>query len=260
MVNIREYNRMAWDKSVESGNQWTIPVDAATVARARAGEWGIVLTPTKPVPRSWFPDLVDADVLCLASGGGQQGPIMAAAGARVVVLDNSPRQLAQDRMVAERDGLAIVTVEGDMADLHMFPDERFDLIVHPVSNTFVPDVRPVWAEAYRVLRHGGALLAGFTKPEVYLFDDDVVMRTGEMRVTHKLPYADVQDLSPEALQRRMDEGWPLEYSHTLQDQIGGQIDTGFVIAGFFEDTWNPADADPISQYMATFIATRAIKL
>jgi len=31
---------------------------------------------------------------CLASGGGQQGPVLAAAGAHVTVFDNSPRQLA----------------------------------------------------------------------------------------------------------------------------------------------------------------------
>ena len=81
-------------------------------------------------------------MLCLASGGGQQGPILAAAGANVTVFDNSPRQLAQDRLVADREGLAIETVLGDMADLSAFPDARFDLIVHPVSNVFVPDVRP----------------------------------------------------------------------------------------------------------------------
>jgi 2-polyprenyl-3-methyl-5-hydroxy-6-metoxy-1,4-benzoquinol methylase len=70
-------------------------------------------------------------VLCLASGGGQQGPILAAAGARVTVFDNSPQQLAQDRFVARREGLTLETVEGDMRDLSVFADVSFDLIVHP---------------------------------------------------------------------------------------------------------------------------------
>src|SRR5205085_1973198 len=100
----------------------------------------------------WFPPVAGLEVLCLASGGGQQGPILAAAGARVTVFDNSPNQLAQDRLVADREGLALETVRGDMADLAAFPDARFDLIVHPCSNMFVPDVRPVWREAFRVLR------------------------------------------------------------------------------------------------------------
>ena len=89
------------------------------------------------------PPLAGADVLCLAAGGGQQGPILAAAGADVTVFDNSPRQLAQDRLVADRDGLAIRTIEGDMADLSAFADASFDLVVHPVSNVFAADVRPV---------------------------------------------------------------------------------------------------------------------
>ena len=91
-----------------------------------------------------------------------QGPILAAAGADVTVFDNSPLMLATDRSVAARDSLQIRTVEGDMADLSQFSDSSFDLIVHPVSNTFVPDVRPVWKEAFRVLRQDGALLSGFT--------------------------------------------------------------------------------------------------
>ena len=102
-MDIREYNRKAWNKEVERENEWTIPVSAEEVAEARAGRWRIVLTPTIPVPASWHPELAGADVLCLASGGGQQGPILAAAGANVTVFDNSPRQLAQDRFVAERD-------------------------------------------------------------------------------------------------------------------------------------------------------------
>src|SRR5690348_12334798 len=157
-MDIRAYNRMAWDRHVEQGNPWTRPVSPEAIAAARQGQWDIILTPTKPIPKDWFPDLRGADVLCLAGGGGQQGPILAAAGATVTVFDNSPKQLAQDRMVADRDGLALRTVEGDMRDLAQFADASFDLIVHPCSNMYVPEVQPVWAEAFRVLRSGRALL------------------------------------------------------------------------------------------------------
>ncbi|MBU0702310.1 MAG: class I SAM-dependent methyltransferase, partial [Chloroflexi bacterium] len=234
-MDIREHNRIAWDKNVERGeNQWTIPVSSEEIAAARQGQWEIYLTPTKPVPRAWFPDLRGRDVLCLASGGGQQGPILAAAGANVTVFDNSPKQLAQDRFVAERDGLEIVTIEGDMADLSAFPDQSFDLIVHPVSNVFIPDVRPVWAEAFRVLRHGGALLSGFDNPVIHMFDQELYER-GILEVKHTLPYSDADSLSEEEKQRYLEKGEFLEFSHTLEDQIGGQIDAGFLIAGFYED-------------------------
>ena len=257
-MNIREQNRLAWDKQVESGNPWTIPFSPEEVAAARRGQVAILLTPTKPVPRAWFPDLQGCDVLCLASGGGQQGPILAAAGANVTVFDNSPRQLVQDRFVAERDGLEIATVEGDMRDLSVFPDESFDLVVHPVSNCFAPAVRPVWAEAFRVLRSGGSLLSGFNNPAVYLFDYELYDR-GILEVKHSLPYSDAASLSAEEKRQCLDKGEPLEFSHTLEDQIGGQIDAGFLIVGFYED-YREEENDALSKYMPIFIATRAVKM
>jgi SAM-dependent methyltransferase len=258
-VDIRAYNRLAWNRQVEQGNRWTIPVSTADVAAARRGQWEIFLTPTKAVPEEWLPQLPGRDVLCLASGGGQQGPLLAAAGARVTVLDNSPRQLEQDRIVADREGLTIDTIEGDMADLSAFGDESFDLIVHPVSNVFVPEVRPVWAEAFRVLRPAGLLLAGFTNPAVYLFDWELADRTGILQVKYSLPYSDVASLSEEERQRYIDEGEPLEFSHTLEDQIGGQIDVGFVLTGFYEDRHVEEPMEALTPYMPEFIATRAVK-
>jgi 2-polyprenyl-3-methyl-5-hydroxy-6-metoxy-1,4-benzoquinol methylase len=79
---------------------------------ARQGKVTIFLTPTRPVPADWLGELAGKKVLCLASGGGQQGPLLAAAGARVVVFDLSDEQLAQDRRVPERVGLELETVRG----------------------------------------------------------------------------------------------------------------------------------------------------
>jgi len=256
-MKVREYNRAAWNREVERRNKWTVPVSTPAITAALKGQWEIFLTPTKPVPRAWFPDLENLNVLCLASGGGQQGPILAAAGANVTVLDNSPRQLAQDRLVAERDGLALTTVEGDMADLSMFADESFDLIVHPVSNVFVPDVRPVWREAFRVLRGGGVLMAGFMNPAIYIFDLDLAEK-GVLEVKYSLPYSDVTSPSEEERQRILENGRPLEFSHTLEDQIGGQIKAGFQLTGLYEDVFEQG-TDTLSNYMSTFIATRATK-
>src|SRR5207245_6296719 len=120
------------------------PLGQAPIATARRGEWQIVLTPTRPVPRAWYPPLAGERVLLLAGAGGQQAPVLAAAGARVTVLDNSPRQLAQDQLVATREQLAITSVLGDMRDLSAFADGTFTLVFHPCANAFVPDVRPVW--------------------------------------------------------------------------------------------------------------------
>lgn len=255
-LSIRDYNRQAWDKAVERGSEWTVPVDPAVIAAARRGEWSIILTPEKPVPRTWFPaDMQGVDLLCLAGGGGQQSPVLAAAGARVTVLDNSPAQLDRDAFVAQRDGLEITCIQGDMRDLSALADGSFDVIVHPCSNLFVPNVRPVWAEAFRVLRPGGVILAGFSNPVNYIFDQ-ALADDGVLEVKYALPYSDLASLTEEQLQHYLDDLQPLEFSHTLEDQIGGQIDAGFAITGFYEDKWT---GTTLAEYMPTFIATRATK-
>jgi SAM-dependent methyltransferase len=256
-MDIADFNRKAWDKQVENGNVWTLPVSPEQTAAARSGQWEVILTPTKAVPPAWFGEVRGKDILLLASGGGQQGPILAAAGARVTVYDNSPRQLERDRMVAARDGLEITTLLGDMRDLTALDSESFDLIFHPVSNCFVDTVLPVWRESFRVLRHGGALLAGFNNPILYAFDQEAISNQGIFQVANRLPYADVESMSEEDRSRLFGADSPLEWSHTLGEQIGGQLDAGFLLAGFYEDI-DPND--PISAYMPSYIATRAIKI
>lgn len=255
-MDIAAHNRTAWDRGVEQGNEWTVPVSSAIVAAARRGEWEIFLTESKPVPRTWFPaDLKGVEVLCLASGGGQQGPILAAAGAKVTVFDNSPKQLAQDRLVAERDQLEITTVLGDMADLSVFRNASFDLIVHPPSNCFIPEVRPVWREAFRVLRPTGHLLAGFLNPADFIFDEEL-FEAGVLQVRHRLPYSDLDRLTAGEHPQPLGPDFTFEFSHTLEDQLGGQLEAGFVIIGFYESY---RANHPIAKYMPSYIATRAVK-
>ncbi len=261
-MDILKHNSAAWDKYVEGGIEWSIPVDADAIAAARRGEISMWLTDKTPVPSEWFDGIPGKDVLCLASGGGQQAPLLAAAGYNVTSYDNSARQLAQDRFVAERERLAIETMQGDMADLSVFPDAGFDLVFHPISNLFAENVLPVWREAYRVLRPGGVLMAGFINPIEYIFDREH-MDNGEMVVKHALPYSDLESLSEEELRRWLDEGEAFEFGHTLTDQIGGQIAAGFVITGFYEDRRLSDDLDDIevllSRYTPVYIATRALK-
>ena len=128
----------------------------------------------------------------------------------------------------------------------------------PESSVFVPDVRPVWREAFRVLRHGGVLLAGFVNPVLYIFDVDLAEK-GKLEVTHTLPYSDQTSLTDDERQKLMENGDPLEFGHLLEDQIGGQIDAGFVITGFYEDRYPPSENDPLSKYMPNMVATRAVK-
>ena len=252
---LARYNRDAWDHQVDQGQRWTRPVDGETIERARRGDWDIVLTPTKPVPKMWFGDLSQANVLCLASGGGQQVPILAAAGARVTVLDNSPRQLDQDQRVAEREGLSIQVILGDMRDLSPLADESFDLIVHPCSNCFVPEIQSVWKESFRVLKGGGSLLSGFVKPISFIFDENEAT-AGKLVVRHALPYSDESHLRPEELNKLREDGEPLMFSHSLEELLGGQLQAGLQLVDLYEDR---DKSEPMSKYFPPYLATRSIK-
>ena len=254
-VDIRAYNRTAWNMQVDGGeNPWTKPAGPDVIALARQGAFSILLTENIPVPREWFPPLKGLDVLALACGGGQQGPVMAAAGANVTVFDNSPRQLDRDREVAEREGLVnLRTVEGDARDLSVFADASFDMIFHPVSNLFIPEVRPIWQESFRVLRPGGLMLSGFVNPVFYIFDI-YQAEQGVIEVKYKLPYADIDH--PEMAQPQMEKNLPLEYGHSLTDQLAGQTDAGFHIIGVYEDRHAGL---AMSEYTPTYMATRSLK-
>ena len=257
--DILEYNKKAWDKQVELGkSEWTIPVTPEEIDRAKKGDIRLLLTPSNFVPLKWYPELKGSNVLCLASGGGQQGPILAAAGANVTVLDNSPKQLERDDMVAKREGLKIKTVQGDMKDLSGSPDEYFDLIFHPVSNIFAPDILPVWKEAGRVTKMGGILLAGLVNPVIYLFDQ-FKMSKGQLEVAHKIPYSPFNPDAKKITDFIIKYEEPLEYGHTLEDQIGGQTRAGFVIDDMFEDKGVGNSRTALDEYISYFIATRAIK-
>ena len=254
-MDLLEHNRIAWNNEVNMGNQWTVPVSEEQIAEAKRGIIKIVLTPTKPVPEKWIGDIVNKKVLCLASGGGQQGPVLAAAGAKVVVFDNSDRQLAQDEKVALKYHLKIKTVKGNMQDLLIFPDEYFDLIIHPVSNCFIDDIKPVWKEAYRVLKKSGRLLSGFTNPILYMLDWEKADKTGICQLEYAIPYSDLKVLSDAKKKEYKNKKIPFEFGHSLSDQIKGQIDAGFVISGFYEDKGE----DILDKYTDTFIATKAEK-
>jgi len=257
MFNILEQNSTAWDKYAEENIEWSVPVSREEIERARSGDWEVILTPIKPVPREWFGDIRGKDVLGLASGGGQQVPLFAAAGANVTSFDNSAQQLARDRLVAERENLQIRLEKGDAADLSRFADESFDLIFHPCSNCFMEDVIPIWRECFRVLRRGGALLAGFNNPMVYIYDR-FAEEKGVLELRHKLPYSDLKDLTETEINEMIEKKEAFEFSHSLDTQIGGQIEAGFLISGFYEDWWKDENR-LLNKYMPTFIATRAIK-
>lgn len=142
-----------------------------------------------------------------------------------------------------------------MSDLSAFSDAAFDLIVHPVSNLFVPEIRQVWQEAFRVLRPGGILMSGFLNPVQYIFDRTLADK-GVFEVKYQLPYSDTSSLLPEEHAEAFGAESPLEFSHTLEDQIGGQLKVGFLLTHLYE---SKRRGDPLADFFPSYIVTRACK-
>lgn len=253
-----DINAKTIDRWVDKGWEWSIPISHESFENAKNGKWDIVLTPIKPVPREWFAPYLKSErldgvkLLGLASGGGQQMPVFAALGADCTVLDYSERQLDREREVAEREGYEINIVRADMTKRFPFEDGSFDVIFHPVSNCYIEDVFHVWNECYRVLNPGGILLAGMDNGFNFIVVDPTVR---PMIITNKLPFNPLKNPEQMKLLEKSNDG--VQFSHTFDEQIGGQLKAGFVITGAYEDFNN--DSDAIADGIPAYWATKAVK-
>lgn len=248
-MNYQDINAQAVDSWCKSGWQWGKAISHEEYQKALNGEWDVVLTPTKAVPHGWFGDLKGKSILGLASGGGQQIPIFSALGAKCTVLDYSSEQCAREKEVAQREGYDVQIVQFDMTQPLPFADETFDLIFHPVSNCYVEKVKPIFKECFRVLKKGGVLLCGLDNCIIYVFDDT------ETEIKYKLPFNPLRD--SQQYEDSIKHDWGIQFSHTLEEQLGGQLEAGFILTNLYEDT---SGSGKLHEYnIPTFLATRAVK-
>ncbi len=248
-MDYQKINAETIDRWVEDGWEWGKPVSHEEYENAGNGKWEVLLTPQKPVPHEWFGDLEGKKILGLASGGGQQMPLFAALGAECTVLDYSDRQLESERFVAEREGYSIRIIKADMTKPLPFEDEEFDLIFHPVANCYVEEVKPIFKECARILKKGGALLGGYDSVINYVFDE------AETAFTYRLPFNPLKN--KDQMKMMKDNDYGIQFSHTLEDQLGGQLEAGFLIAGFYEDS---STEGIFADYnIPNFYAVRAVK-
>ncbi len=247
--DYQDVNARTIDKWVDEGWEWGKPITHEAYLKALRGEWEIYLTPTKPVPHRWFGDLRGKKVLGLASGGGQQMPVFAALGAECTVLDYSSRQIESERAVSEREGYSIRIVRADMTKPLPFSDGEFDIVFHPVSNCYVREVRPIWRECHRVLRRGGCLIAGTDHYVNYIVDEE------EKAIVNSLPF---DPLANEDQMRQLEEqDAGVQFSHSLEEQIGGQLEAGFRLLELYEDTNGSGRLHEL--HIPTFLAMRSVK-
>lgn len=226
-MNEREQNQAAWDRRART-NGWYVDT---------AGDDDFLRPLAVADPSGWLGgNVIGRRILCLAAGGGRHGPLLAAAGARVTVVDLSEGMLARDREVAKARGLEVRTIQTSMDNLGSLKEERFDAVIQPVSTCYVPNVRRVFAQVADVLEPGGLYISQHKQPvslQCGSFADGVGYPV-RAQARHRGP------LPPAAEDCWHREHGTVEFLHTLQDLLGGMCHAGFVI----EDVMEPNHADP----------------
>ncbi len=248
-MDYQDINAKTIDRWIDEGWEWGVPISHEAYEKAKKGEWQVYLTPTKPVPREWLGELKGKKLLGLASGGAQQMPVFAALGADCTVLDYSEKQIESEQATAAREGYAIRAIRADMTKPLPFADGEFDIIFHPVSNCYVEEVLPIWKECWRVLKTGGILVSGTDHYVNYLVDDS------EERIVNTIPFNPLRN--PGQMKQLQDQDCGVQFSHSLEEQIGGQLKAGFRLLDLYEDTNGQGRLHEMG--IPTFLAMRSIK-
>ena len=160
---------------------------------------------------------------------GQQGPVFAALGADITVLDMTPAQLEKGHAVAKRESIRINLVQADMTEKLPFEDGFFDRIFHPVANVYVEHMSGIWKECFRVLKRGGRLLSGLDNGINFIVDKE-----NGSHIAHPLPHNPLKDL--QMLEKELKDKEGVQFRHGVDENIHAQIDAGFILKGIYEDT------------------------
>jgi SAM-dependent methyltransferase len=250
------HNQRAWDEMVAKRDRFTRP----------ARDEDFVDPLGKVDPPGWLgsetagglrSDIRGKTLLCLAAGGGKHGPLYAAAGAIVTVLDLSPAMLELDRQVAAERRIELATVQGSMDQMPMFAAGQFDIVIHPVSTCYVADLRPVYQEIARVTRAGGLYISQHKSPTSLQADIRPSLRGYELIE----PYYRSGPLS-EVVGSPHREPGTLEYLHRWEELLGLMCRAGFAIEDLVEPLHAKRDAEPASfahrsQFVAPYIRVKA---
>lgn len=254
--NLAETNRARWNVLVEHNVDFSVPMLDLTPESARAflDPYGVM------------GDVTGKEVLCLASGGGQQSVAFALLGAKVTIFDLSDKQLERDRLAAAHYGVEIRTVQGDMRYLDAFADDSFDLVYHAYSVNFVPSVVPVFDEIARVIRPGSLYRIEWYNPFVQMIDPERDWTGNGYLLRHE--YVDGRETTNEFSTwtvkdnegnvREVDS--PREFVHTLSTVINNLVAKGFVILRAGEYLGDDPAAEPGTWFHFTRIAAPYLTL
>jgi SAM-dependent methyltransferase len=224
MPDPRQHNKAAWDRRARLRLRHT----ASALDQHLANPLPIV------DPEGWLGNSVrNKRALCLASGGGLQSGLLAAAGAIVTVVDISSEMLNLDRQLARAKGFSFRLVEASMDNLGALTDGEFDLVLQPVSTCYIPNITAVYAEVSRVLTTDGIYISQHKQP-ASLQARALPSQAGGYLV-EKPYYGLSNELPPTELPGLYREEDCSEFLHRWEEILGSLCRSGFVI----EDVTEP---------------------
>jgi SAM-dependent methyltransferase len=227
---VARANQKHWRELAAAGQSYTRPwldLDVAQLHRFRLGEEPGTSGPLFQMhPAHLLRDVAGKQVLCLASGGGQQSAVFGLLGAHVTILDLTEAQLQADRHAADRYGYEIATVLGDMRDLSQLSTAAFDLVYQAPSLGWVPDVRQVYRGVERVLRPGGRYRVHVVNPANAAMEWD-----GESFVITQ----------PYAVREFRQASGALNFRHSMGDLFNGLLECGLQVEEVLDHPWGAAD-------------------
>lgn len=234
---------------IAKGWEWGKPITHEQFLLAKKGQFPLFLTPTIPMPKSWIKGIEGKKVLGLASGGGQQMPLLSALGAHCTVIDITDEQLESERLVSTREGYPIVIVKGDITKPLPFKDASFDFIINPVSLVYCEKIEPIFKECARVLKKGGILIGGYDNGINFITDEK------EKEIKNRFPYNPLVNKEQEEEMMREDAGY--EFSHTSIETISALLKAGFSLDECYQDYNGEGHLNEL--HIPTFFALKAWK-
>lgn len=250
---IARTNAKAWDREGTKGHWASIPLSEEKFRDAKERGFPISLTGSRNLPEAWLDDVNGRQLLCIACGGGQQAVLFAARGAQVTSLENSEKQLESDVDTCRRFGLPLTPVKGSMDQLPLGSVPTFDMIILGMGAQFVADLRPVFAQARRLMKPKARFIGAFVNPVCYIFDWKA-QEEGNLVPRHKVPYSDLTSLSADERLQTFGEDAPLEFGHSFEEIIGGMSAAGFCIRGYIEEF---DEGEEIGKYFPSYCAMYA---
>jgi SAM-dependent methyltransferase len=242
--SYKQINRQGWNSLARQGCESSKPYGPEQFSHAR--RW--------LDSRDWIPWNQIKSVLCLAASGGQQAPLFASLGYKVTSVDLSTEQLQLDQDVARQNGFEIECVEADMLNLSQLYGRKFDLVYQAISACYVPEVRLLYQQVFRVLRRGGFYWVEHWNPyhvqlpEAGAWNGHAYLIARPQQPGKPVPWTgwSAHEESPSAT------CW--HFIHSLDDLIGGLCEAGFMVIRFAETRRGDITAEPGShQHLAAYL-------